>query len=77
MRTLATVRYLQLVENGMIKMDASLQVAPMIYADNGKCDCKSRCIRDWGTEYMVFGAFVAYKEGKHVKTPSIITDEHV
>ena len=44
---------------------------------NGEKYYLSRCIRHWSTEFMGTGEFSPYRQGVHVKTPSVITDKGV
>ena len=79
LQALSILRYLQLVEssNGGKKVEASRKVAAVLF---GKLDetvnsYKSQLIRNWAKNFLVTGELTLYRQGKHRKTFSIITDE--
>lgn len=78
-QALSIVRYLQLIGEGELKMDASAKAVesffPAIKA--GKWSFKARSIRGWTAEYLVTGLLKKYQQGRFIKTSSVVTDENV
>jgi hypothetical protein len=70
-----TLKYLSLRQNGSNKMDASQQVANLMYDKTSRHSYKARSIRTWGETYLETGAFIRSKQGKHPKIYSLIQDE--
>ena len=75
-------KYLQLRLAGQGMMQASAATAFYLYPEAGqRCETqecyKARCIRQWTKEYLQSGRLPEYRQGKHAKTQSIITDENV
>ena len=73
----AILRYLFLLQEGKGKMTASTEVANALYQKSQMRSYKATLVRNWATEYLITGNLVKYKQGKFVKTSSIIFDEHV
>ena len=73
---MALLRLLQKHVDGEGKMEASADIARMLYGTSGEC-YKARSIRYWAEEYLKTGELVTYKQGKHAKVYSIITDENI
>ena len=69
---MALLRLLQKHVDGEGKMEASADIARMLYGTSGEC-YKARSIRYWAEEYLKTGELVTYKQGKHAKVYSIIT----
>eukprot|EP01040_Poterioochromonas_malhamensis_P015275 gene15275-17077_t len=70
--------YLTLLDKGEGKYPASAKVAKSHFstdAENPNC-YRARCVRHWGTQYMMFGCVVQSGQGRHIKTNSIIADEN-
>ena len=74
---LALLNYFQLVIDGKLKMQASADVAFSLYQKRGQWSYKARSIRGWADHYLKEGELKIFRQGLHVKTSSIITDEHV
>jgi hypothetical protein len=73
----AILRYLFLLKEGKRKMEASTEVATALYQKSNMRSYKATLNRNWTHEYLVSGHLVKYKQGKFIKTSSIIFDEHV
>ncbi len=73
----AVLRLLQRRVDGEGKMEASADIARALYGTNGTECYKARSIRYWAEEYLKTGELVTYKQGKHAKVYSIITDENI
>ena len=73
----AVVRLLQRRVDGDGKMEASADIARALYGTSGAECYKARSIRYWAEEYLKTGELVTYKQGKHAKVYSIITDENI
>ena len=71
-QAMAVLRLLQKHVDGEGKMEASADIARMLYGTSGEC-YKARSIRYWAEEYLKTGELVTYKQGKHAKVYSIIT----
>ena len=72
--------YLQLVrsEGERSKMASSRLVASTMFQKSRTGDSyKARCIRSWAAVFKATGELPSYRQGKHIKTPTIITDENV
>jgi hypothetical protein len=76
-QAMAVLRLLQRRVDGDGKMEASADIARMLYGTNGSECYKARSIRYWAEEYLKTGELVTYKQGKHAKVYSIITDENI
>ncbi|GBC21156.2 hypothetical protein RIR_jg24235.t1 [Rhizophagus irregularis DAOM 181602=DAOM 197198] len=72
----AIFEYLKLSdENGGGKMEASLNVARMVFVDGGVW--KARQIRNWANYWLLHNALPISYQGKHQKTIRLIDDEDV
>ena len=59
-------------------MEASIEIAGVIFAKSTTDDSyKARCLREWGATYLKFGTLPQFRQGKHSKGDSIITDDYV
>lgn len=76
-QAMAVLRLLQRCVNGEGKMEASADIARSLYGTNGAECYKARSMRYWMEEYLKTGRLVTYKQGKHAKIYSIITDENI
>jgi hypothetical protein len=76
-QAMAVLRLLQRRVDGEGKMEASADIARMLYGTSGTECYKARSIRYWAEEYLKTGELVTYKQGKHAKVYSIITDENI
>ncbi len=77
LQRLAVLRYFQCLLDGIDKIKASVEISSVIYKSNGRQSYKSRCIREWAQHYLIYGSFESYKQGKHRKTYSVVTEESV
>ena len=76
-RSTAVTAYLHLRLDDVPKIEASRQVASSLYFKRFATSYKARCIRVWADYFLQFGTLPEYTQGKHIKTPTIITDENV
>ena len=53
-------------------MDASSQIAKTIW---DKEDYMAKCIRRWGDHFIMKGELLVYRQGKHMKLESLVSDE--
>ena len=75
---ISVLRYFQFrLEKKMGKMDASQEVAKVIFNKREYSSFKARCIRNWAKVYLENGYLPVHQQGKHAKTFSIIHDEKV
>ena len=74
----ALLKYFQLIIQKKVgKMEASAQAAEALYNKVGQDSHKAKSIRVWVTSFLQTGKLVHHRQGKHVKTFTIISDEHV
>ena len=73
----AVLSYLENRKEGQGKMEASANVAKVLFSKKGTSSYKSRTIRFWAAQFLLTGILPTYAQGQHVKTKSIIADEHV
>ena len=75
---LALLKYFELQFTGnKSKMKASAEVGEAIWRKKGEDTYKAKCVRKWGDTFLATGKLVTHKQGKHVKTFTVISDEHV
>jgi hypothetical protein len=72
LRCLSIRRFIQLLLDGQGKMNASDNIAQIIW---NKGNYMARCIRKWGTYYIRTGKLLIYRQGKHTKLESLVDDE--
>lgn len=70
-------QYLELRISGHAKMEASQIVAERIYNKKNANSYKSKCIREWAACFVTSGCITESRQGKHVKTSTIMTDPTV
>jgi len=73
----AILKYLHLLEAGETKLDASTTVASVLYGKSKRTSYKATSVRTWAAVYLKTGEIIPFKQGKHVKTKTIISDEAV
>jgi hypothetical protein len=61
--------------NHLGKMEASVDVAKIIFNKPGEMSYKARCIRKWADFYLENSFLPVHQQGKHAKAFSIIHDE--
>ena len=74
--------YLILLNAGMCKMVASRQVAGHLFEQQKamlakKDTYRAQCVRQWSREFLLNGKLPKFKQGQHIKTATIITNEAV
>ena len=72
LRCLSIRRFIQLLLDGQGKMNASNNIAQIIW---NKGNYMARCIRKWGTHYIRTGKLIIYRQGKHTKLENLVDDE--
>jgi len=72
LRFLSIRRFVQLLLEGQGKMDASSQIAKTIW---DKEDYMAKCIQRWGDHFIMKGELLVYRQGKHMKLESLVSDE--
>ena len=77
LQAVAVCSYLEQRQEGVGKIEASKNVAEIIYRKKGATSYKARSVRFWAARFLLTGEMVTYKQGQHVKTKSVIADEHV
>lgn len=70
--------YFTRLHNGEGKYAASAKVAHSHFnTDSENANCyRARCVRHWGVQYLMFGCIIQSRQGKHIKTTSVIGDEN-
>ncbi len=78
------VSYLQQLGLGVSKMVASNNVADIIWdrlcfprMSKKSSSYRATLIREWGDDYMATRKLPEHRQGKHVKTATVLTDENV
>jgi hypothetical protein len=73
LRLIAVQHYLQLLNKGHAKLEASQIVADLL----NKGIWFARCVRSWAKEYIEYGDVPHSNRGKHLRESSILDDEDV
>jgi hypothetical protein len=72
LRCLSICRFIQLLLDGEGKMNASNNIAQIVW---NKGDYIARCIRKWKTYFLRTGELLVYHQGRHTKLESLVDDE--
>ena len=82
-QNLAVTKYFKLIlqskkdSGSWNKMQSSKTIASILFDKEGKSSYRARCIREWADYYIINSNFKQFKQGKHIKTFTIIIDEGV
>lgn len=78
------IAYLQYLGKGVPKVFASNAVADMLWERSlfprqtkASSSYRATVIREWGEDYMATRKLPEHRQGKHIKTATVITDENV
>lgn len=69
--------YFSKISLGCLKMEASADIAKLIYQKESVWSYKARSIRRWGEYYLKNGNFPDFRQGKHQKNTPSICDEDI
>lgn len=76
--SLAILRYLEIYMECGRRMNASIQVANVIFGKSSSKDSyRAACIRLWAKSFVITGLLPDFRQGKHAKIVSVISREDV
>lgn len=76
--SLAILRYLEIYMECGRRMNASIQVANVIFGKSSSKDIyRAACIRFWAKSFLLTGLLPNFRQGKHAKIVSVISREDI